>query len=141
MEDLAQDVFIAVHAHLADYDPSRPLKRWLFGFARRVASDHRRKAGVQREVLDDAHEATDREALADEQLSEVQKRRLLLRALDVLDERSREVFVMYFLDEVPASEIARELGESDDAITSRLRRTSQAVTQEVLRIQKQGARR
>lgn len=141
VEDLCQDVFIAVHAKLGDYDPERPLKRWLFGFARRMASDHRRKAGYQREVLDDTLDPTDGQTAADEVLSESQRRRLLLASLDALDDKSREVFVMYFLDEVPASEIAAELGESDDAVTSRLRRASQAVTQEVQRLQKRGGPR
>ena len=118
VEDLCQDVFIAVHAKLDDYDPERPIKRWLFGFARRMAADHRRKAGYQREVLDDTHDPADGQIGADERLSEAQKKRLLLASLDVLDQKNREVFVMYFLDEVPASEIAAELGESDDAVTS-----------------------
>jgi RNA polymerase sigma-70 factor (ECF subfamily) len=141
VEDVTQEVFLAVYPRLGDYDPSRPLRRWLFGFARRMASDYRKRASVQREVLDDAQEPRDQGAAADERLGDHAQRRLLLRALDALDQRSRETFVMYYLDDTPTPEIAAELGDSEDAVTSRLRRAVEKVTAEVQRLQRKAAPR
>src|SRR5262245_55716076 len=44
VEDMAHEVFLAVHRQLCDYDASRPLRPWLFGFAFRIASHYRRKS-------------------------------------------------------------------------------------------------
>jgi RNA polymerase sigma factor (sigma-70 family) len=56
-EDLAHDVFLVVYRRLASYDPACSLRAWLFGIAYRVVADHRRRARVKREVLDDTVEA------------------------------------------------------------------------------------
>jgi RNA polymerase sigma-70 factor (ECF subfamily) len=49
VEDLTHDVFIQVNRHLAAYDGTRPARPWLFGFAYRVASQHRRRAHRRRD--------------------------------------------------------------------------------------------
>ncbi len=136
VEDVTQEVFLAVFQRLGDYDPERPLRRWLFGFARRVAADHRRQARHRHEVLDDLPETPDRGPGAEAALSDRSDRRVVLRALDVLDQKSREVFVMYYLDDCTTPEIAADQGESDDAVTSRLRRAHHQVVAEVRRILK-----
>ena len=51
LEDLAHDVFVAFHRTRATYDPSRPIRPWLFGIAFRVSSDHRRRARHRYEVV------------------------------------------------------------------------------------------
>src|SRR4051812_36542553 len=50
LEDLAHDVFVAFYRGLDNYDPTRPVKPWLFGICFRVASDHRRRARHRFEV-------------------------------------------------------------------------------------------
>ena len=49
--DLAQEVFVVIHRCLRSYDPDRPLRPWIAGIVRRVASSHRRKAHRRNEVL------------------------------------------------------------------------------------------
>ena len=44
LEDATHDVFLVVHQRLDQYDPTRPLRPWLFGIAFRVAADERRRA-------------------------------------------------------------------------------------------------
>ena len=51
LEDLTHDVFLAVYRHLEDYDPARPIKPWLFGFAAKVASGHRRRKRYSHEII------------------------------------------------------------------------------------------
>lgn len=44
LEDVAHEVFVVVSRRLSDYDPSRPLRPWLFAIAYRCASDYRNRA-------------------------------------------------------------------------------------------------
>jgi RNA polymerase sigma-70 factor (ECF subfamily) len=44
IEDLAQDLFLALRRSWSEYDPTRPLRPYLFGFAFRIAAAHQRKA-------------------------------------------------------------------------------------------------
>jgi RNA polymerase sigma factor (sigma-70 family) len=43
LDDALQDVFLAVHRRLDDFEGRSSVKTWLFGFALRVARDHRRR--------------------------------------------------------------------------------------------------
>jgi len=95
LEDVTHDVFIVVHRKLIDYDPTRPIKPWLFGIAFRVASDHRRRARHRREVLDSEREAVAPGKTADETLEQKEAQRLVLAALEHLEPDQRAVFVMH----------------------------------------------
>jgi RNA polymerase sigma factor (sigma-70 family) len=53
LEDLAHEVFVVVDRQLGSYDPSRPLRPWLFTIAFRCASDYRRLARHRHETLVD----------------------------------------------------------------------------------------
>jgi RNA polymerase sigma-70 factor (ECF subfamily) len=134
VEDVAHDVFVAVHRRLDSYDPTRPLKPWLFGIAFRVASDYRRLARHRRELMDDTFEAVDGAPPADEQLETEQARRLVLEALDALDLDKRAVFVMHELDGHAMPAIAIALGIPVNTAYSRLRLARETFATAVKRI-------
>ena len=130
MEDLAHDLFVVVHRHLAEYDPRRPLRPWLFGIAVRVLSDYRRTFRNSRELLvrrapageaGEAREAIDGAPPADERLADAQARALLMTALDELPLDRRAVLVMHDLDGVGVPEIATALEVPLNTAYSRLR--------------------
>jgi RNA polymerase sigma-70 factor (ECF subfamily) len=121
LEDLTHDVFVQVHRHLAEYDPARPIKPWLFGFTFRVASQHRRNAERRRESFDRDADFVDPGASADETMAAEQDRRLVITALAAIHPDRRPVFVLYELDEVPMDEIARTLDIPVNTAYSRLR--------------------
>jgi RNA polymerase sigma-70 factor (ECF subfamily) len=123
LEDLTHDVFIQVQRHLGDYDASRPVRPWLFGFAFRIASGYRRRAHRRHETpgLSGTRDAVDPAALPDECLAAEQDRRLVLDALDGIDLDRRAVFVLYEIDGMPMDEIARLLGIPVNTAYSRLR--------------------
>ena len=50
LPDVTHDVFVTAYRRFCEYDPSRPLRPWLFGIALRLAADHRRLARHRREV-------------------------------------------------------------------------------------------
>jgi RNA polymerase sigma-70 factor (ECF subfamily) len=43
-DDLAQEVLLAVHLHMARYDPQQPLLPWVASIARHKRLDHQRRA-------------------------------------------------------------------------------------------------
>lgn len=119
LEDLTHDVFLVVHRKLAEFDPARPLKPWLFGIALRVAQSNRRRAG-KREVPSDVEDAEDAGA-GEGVLEERRRRRLVHRALAAVDDSRVAVFVLHDLDGVAMPEIAASLGIPLNTGYSRLR--------------------
>jgi RNA polymerase sigma-70 factor (ECF subfamily) len=124
LEDVAHDVFVVVHRRLVDYDPTRPVRPWLFGIAYRVASEHRRRPpatsrtaapGVEVAEIPDSGPSPER-VLAGEEA-----RRQVARALEKLPLEQRAVFVLHDIDGVSAPEIARALEVPLNTVYSRLR--------------------
>lgn len=121
LEDLSHEVFLRVHARLADYDPSRPIRPWLFGFAYRIAADHRRLARHRHEVFGAPVEAVDPIKPADEHIAAAEERALVEAALASLDFDRRAVLVLHDVEEVPVPAIAADLGIPLNTAYSRLR--------------------
>jgi RNA polymerase sigma-70 factor (ECF subfamily) len=121
LEDLAHDLFVVVHKRADDYDPSRPIRPWLFGIAYRLASDHRRKKASS-ELPSDAMESRAADAPGPDAHAEAnESRALILRALATLDLDFRAVLVSHDLDGLAAPAIAEALGIPLNTVYSRLR--------------------
>jgi RNA polymerase sigma-70 factor (ECF subfamily) len=133
-EDLVHEVFLKVHARLNDYDPERPLRPWLFGFAYRVAADYHRLARHRVEVLGDTAEAQATAEPADERIARIERRDLFLEALRSLDLDRRAVLIMHDLDEVPIPEIAEMLGIPLNTAYSRLRLAREQLAAAAMRL-------
>lgn len=133
-DDLVSEVFVRVHRSLASYDPARPMKPWLFAFAARVASEHRRLARHRREVFAEVDVASP-DLAPDQALEQRQSRALLDRALAELDDDKREVFVLHDLDDTPIPEVARALGIPEGTAYTRLRAARAELTATVRRLQ------
>jgi len=56
VQDVYQEIFMALHRARHTYQPTRPLEPWLFAIARRVVTDHQRRrlSRHARELLVDA---------------------------------------------------------------------------------------
>jgi len=136
VEDLAHDVFLAVHQTFHAYDATRALKPWLFGFAFRVASHYRRSAGRER-PLDNAEGVVDAGDCPDVLVEKEARRRLVLAALEAIDLSRRAVFVLHELDAVTCDEIARTLEIPVGTVYSRLRLARQDFEAAVKRLRAQ----
>lgn len=123
VRDAAQDVFIAVNRHYASYDPTRPVRPWLFAFAVRVAAKYKDKARRYTACHDEDTlvELLDETPGADEQLAAFRIRRLVLKVLATLDPDRRAVIILHDLDEQPMPEVAFALGIPLNTAYSRLR--------------------
>jgi RNA polymerase sigma-70 factor (ECF subfamily) len=110
LEDVAQDVFVRVHRQLHHYDPSRPIRPWLFAFAVRCAADWRRQARHRVEVLGHPEEHAASTPSADVAMVQAEELSVVLQALESVEIDRRAVFILYELDECPMKEIVRSLG-------------------------------
>lgn len=138
LEDLCHDVFVAFHRGLDHFDPSRPIRPWLFGIAFRVASDHRRRARHRYEQqgmeADAADGLLDARPNAEERVAEGQQRALVRAALATLDLDRRAVLVMHDLDGQTMPEIAEALGVPLNTAYSRLRLAREQFAKAVRRL-------
>jgi RNA polymerase sigma-70 factor (ECF subfamily) len=134
VEDLTHDTFLRVHGRLLDYDPSRPLRPWLFAFAFRVACDYRRLARHRFEVLDDGRDVPHPGPAPDEEASLREGQRLMLRALEEIDLDQRAVFVLHVIDEHSIPDVAAALAIPVNTAYSRLRLAREAFSVAVRRL-------
>lgn len=138
IEDLAQEVFIALRRSWAHYDTSRPLRPYLFGVAFRIVSMQRRKR--RHELAFGSLEIRDGGPSPDEALQAKQARATVLRALESIPLRRRAVLVMHDLEEVPMGQVAATLSIPLFTAYSRLRKARTELETAIRRIDKDANR-
>ncbi|MGK3964989.1 hypothetical protein WMF01_30895 [Sorangium sp. So ce1667] len=126
--DVRQEVLVAAHlaAQAGDYrpdptqDPSDALKAWLFGFCWRLASHHRQKAWVRREIPS----GLDRSVAVDpRQRLEARSDLLALRHLG----RNDRAMLIARADRDPITQLASDRGMPRLLVASRIRRSRRIV--------------
>lgn len=135
VEDLAQEVFLALRSSWPDYDATRPLRPYLFGIAFRIAAAHHRKR--RREVTLGVVEVDDLAPNPDDALQAKQARSLVLAALEKIPLPRRAVLVMHDIDDVPVGEVARVLSIPLFTAYSRLRKARRELEVAVRRMMKE----
>jgi RNA polymerase sigma-70 factor (ECF subfamily) len=121
LDDVTQEVLIAVHRRWADFDPSRPVRAWLFGFAFRFAKDYRNHSSNRRPSLSLDHDPPDQRPGLEERLEEAARRALLATAMDGLDLDQRAIVTLIDLEELTMPEAAAILEIPLNTGYSRLR--------------------
>jgi RNA polymerase sigma-70 factor (ECF subfamily) len=111
-EDLLQETFLRAYANLHRYQPRRRLAAWLFTIARHVAINHYRRS---RPVVVEASwedvasgEQEPHQALVEEET----RQRLWHLAAQVLSADEWTALWLFYVEEMPAREIAAVLGRS-----------------------------
>jgi RNA polymerase sigma-70 factor (ECF subfamily) len=120
VDDGLQEVFVIVHRRLVAFDGRTAIKNWLYGIARRVASDHRKKLQRKQARLQ-LVASSEGEPHEPRQLERLTTTELVEHLLASLDEDKREVFVMAEVEGMTAPEIASALGVNLNTVYSRLR--------------------
>lgn len=139
IEDLAQEVFVALRRSWLKYDPARPLRPYLFGIAFRIASAQRRKGG--RELAIGIVEMFDAAPGPDDALETKQARALVLVALERIPLPRRAVLVMHDLDDVPMTEIRSVLSIPLFTAYSRLRKARKELESAIRELLREDDRR
>jgi RNA polymerase sigma-70 factor, ECF subfamily len=132
-EDLVHDVFLEVYSRLQDYDQTRPIRPWLFGFAYRVAADHHHLARHRLESLGVSADVAADDPPADERIVRREQRDLIHRALLTIDIDRSAVLVMHDVDDVAMPKIARILDIPLDTAYSQLRQAREQLASAVTR--------
>lgn len=108
VEDAAQEVFVVVHRKLGEFEGRSSVGTWLTGICLRVAADWRKKPSVRRETgLEEAPPRASSGETALRLIALRQARTRLDALLDQLDDDKREVFVLFELEQLPMTEVAR----------------------------------
>jgi len=91
LDDVTQEVFVAVHRRWDDFDRTRPLRPWLLGFAYRMAADYRKHSVSRRpsEPLDPQHASED--PSPSQVIHDASRRALLHDALERPDDAQRAI--------------------------------------------------
>ncbi len=134
VEDEAHEVFLVLNRRWPDYDPSRPLRPYLFGIAFRGVAARRRKQ--QREWTRTLDETAGEAPRPDEALETAHTRALVLAALSRVPLPRRAVLVMHDIDEVPMRDIANALSLPLFTGYSRLRKARREFEAAVRALQK-----
>ena len=117
LDDLVQEVLMAVHKKRATWDPSRPFLPWLAAIARYRWVDHLRKVYrcAEDELGDwDAAEDSDEEA--------VMARTSLERLFVHLPEKQSEVIELVKIEGLSISEAAQKTGQSESLVKVNIHR-------------------
>lgn len=119
VDDTTQDVFVIVHRRLHTYDGRAPVRSWLFGILRRVASEQRRRN--ERIASPPRPPPRDDPSGPEDQVARREAADWVERFLERLDDEQRAVFVLAECEGTPVVEIARTLGIKTNTAYSRLR--------------------
>lgn len=127
VEDVTQDIFIAVLRSLNQFEQRSRFSTWLYTIVNRHIADfyrhrqhHQDSQSVGLEIVEQLVAETPDQAYGDEQA-------LLQGALQALPPHYQEVILMRFADGMTFAEIAQERGQSLEAIKSLYRRAIQAL--------------
>lgn len=140
-EDAAQQVFLVASKRLDEIDPGTE-RAFLFGVARRVASDVRRSAAFRRERLghdDQPPDVVDTAPHPDEALDRTRARALLDEVLGAMEDDLRTVFALFELEEMKTAEVAELLGIPLGTASSRIRRAREQFQEIMKRIKARDA--
>lgn len=122
-EDATQEVFVIAIRRWHTFDRRGPVRSWLFGIARRVASHHRRartRAQVRTERTHSDSLTRGSPLEPDAAMARREAGEFLEHFCDSLSDRVRPVFVGMELEQMSASEVASALGITPSAAYGRL---------------------
>lgn len=123
-DDVVQATFLEVLSAAPRFDPTRSARSWLMGVATMMARRHRQSVTralariatwMSRSIGAEASPPTPAEVFA---LDETTRR--LMRALDAMSPKKREVFALVVLEELSGEEVARALGIPVNTVWTRL---------------------
>jgi RNA polymerase sigma-70 factor (ECF subfamily) len=123
VEDVVQDVLLAIHLKRHTWDPSLPLGPWVLAIARNKMIDDLRRRGRRPEV---AVDLGDFEIEGDNQQSSIDAHDVA-RVLNGLPDRNRDIVQAISIDGHTARDVAERLGMTEVAVRVALHRTLKAL--------------
>ncbi|MCD4814546.1 sigma-70 family RNA polymerase sigma factor [bacterium] len=118
-DDFFQDVFIRIYEKRKHYDPSRPLKPWLYQVAMNLGRDQLRRKG---EIIMDANDLPEQphDPQAEKQLLKEEVKQKVWSVIGSMGRTHREILALRFSSDLSHKEIANILNISLSAAKVRL---------------------
>jgi RNA polymerase sigma-70 factor, ECF subfamily len=130
VDDVMQEVAIAVYEAFDRYDPSRPFVAWALGISRNKARDRLRSLARQHHVVRDLEAMEAISAVAEELDEEMDKRReALAGCLDNVKGRSDDLLRLHYHEGHEPRHIAEQLGLQAGHVRVLLNRVRAALKQ------------
>ncbi len=122
-DDLFQDIFIKIHLHATDYDPSKPLRPWLFTIATNTVRSHFRKERTKRLFTLFKLQKSEARSFSAQEHAEVKETAAWLdQAMQKLPSAQREAIALVSLQNMSQEEAAEALGIPLPTLKTNLRR-------------------
>jgi RNA polymerase sigma-70 factor (ECF subfamily) len=123
LDDAAQDVFLAVHRQLAGFRGEAGIRTWLYGIARHVASNQRRRDRRKLAPLEPLQpDMVAPEPDPQQRAADAQAASFVERFTQQLDTKKREVFLLAMIEEMTIPEVAAALSIPLNTAYTRFRR-------------------
>ena len=126
-EDLTQEAFVRIYTHLRHYDPSKPLRPWIFRIASNLAISHLRKHPARTLSEDCLDTVPSADPSPRDQASMAQRREALARAVESLPEDTRQDITMRYQEGLSIREIAEATNRRPGAVKMALHRARLAL--------------
>jgi len=123
-EDIAQEALVRLYKHVHEIEGLGAFKTWFYRIVLNLVNDHYRRFTRQDSAMTTLEDIRAVELKSrDEPLTEIERsnlRQALTQALDALDDKHREVFLMKEVEGLGHAEIAKVLGVPEGTVWSRL---------------------
>ncbi len=136
-EDLVQSAFLEAHRSAPRFRGESSAKTWLFGIAANLVRTHirgeqrRRHATTALETMPSAPARS-----LDDTITDEQRRRWVVAAVERLTPALKEVYVLCVLEELPGKDAARVLGIREASLWRRLTDAREAMRRSIEEMQK-----
>ena len=121
-EETAQDVFLRAFGKLHELENPELFRSWILSIAYRMAIDRQRRKKYYFDSVDEKFDLSDGSRLADEDLSDQERRQLITDSIHALGEPDSSIFLLFYLEELKTEEIAEILKLSKSNVKIRLMR-------------------
>ncbi len=123
-EDIEQDVYIKTWRNLRKYQEDGKFRQWISALTANVCRDYFRskqyKAGAREVSGEEILEETAVNGGQEEFLDAKQRQKIILRAVDSLPRKMRQIVILYEFEEMSYEQISKKTGLPVGTIKSRL---------------------
>ena len=129
VEDMVQEVFIVVQRKLPEFEGRSKVETWLYAICLKKAAAYRRLARHRRELpVEDISDSQPPPPNTFETAPDGERvKQILAQALDELDEKKRQIFILYEVEQRSMAEITQLTGTQLFTAYSRLRAARQTL--------------
>lgn len=140
LDDVCQEVFVAVHRGLREYNGQGSLKTWVFGILQNSVRMHRRGQARKNPALRSGGNVIDAEQVSSadrspyELVSSAQALRIAHKILASMSEEKREAFVLIEVEQWSIVDAAEAIGVNVNTVSARLRAARKEFAQAANRV-------